>query len=38
MKKNYKYLDDINFPSDVKNVSINALQELSNESMNVFCN
>ena len=31
MKKNYKYLKDINFPSDIKKLSIEALQELSDE-------
>ena len=31
MKKNYKYLNDINFPSDIKKLSIKALQELSDE-------
>ena len=31
MKKNYKYLKDINFPSDIKKLSIKALQELSDE-------
>jgi 1-deoxy-D-xylulose-5-phosphate synthase len=31
MKQNYKFLKDINFPSDVKKLSISELQELSNE-------
>ncbi|MDA9233903.1 1-deoxy-D-xylulose-5-phosphate synthase [Candidatus Pelagibacter sp.] len=31
MKKNYKYLKDINFPSDIKKISENKLQELSDE-------
>ena len=31
MKKNYKYLNNINFPSDIKKLSVDKLQELSNE-------
>ena len=31
MKKNYKYLNNINFPSDIKKLSFKALQDLSNE-------
>jgi len=31
MKKNYKYLKDINFPADIKKLSENNLQELSDE-------
>ena len=31
MKKNYKYLNDINFPSDIKKLSIEKLRELSDE-------
>ena len=31
MNKNYKYLDDINFPSDIKKYSENDLQEIANE-------
>ena len=31
MKKDYKYLKDINFPSDIKKLSENQLQELSRE-------
>ena len=31
MKKNYKYLNDINFPSDIKKLSIEELRELSDE-------
>jgi len=31
MTKNYKYLDGINFPLDIKKLSENNLQELSNE-------
>tara|TARA_B110000196_G_scaffold313113_2_gene319307 strand:+ start:466 stop:2379 length:1914 start_codon:yes stop_codon:yes gene_type:complete len=31
MKKNYKYLNDINFPSDLKKLPESELQELSNE-------
>ncbi len=31
MKKNYKYLKNINFPSDIKKLSVDKLQELSNE-------
>ena len=31
MKKKYKYLDNINFPSDIKKLSVDKLQELSNE-------
>ena len=31
MKKNYKYLNNINFPSDIKKISADKLQELSNE-------
>jgi 1-deoxy-D-xylulose-5-phosphate synthase len=31
MKKDYKYLKDINFPSDIKKLSENKLQELSDE-------
>jgi len=31
MKKNYKYLQDIKFPSDIKKLSEKNLQELSNE-------
>ena len=31
MKKNYKYLNNINFPSDIKKLSADKLQKLSNE-------
>ena len=31
MKKNYKYLNDINFPSDIKKLSTEELRELSDE-------
>ena len=31
MKKDYKYLDNINFPSDIKKLSVNELQKLSDE-------
>ena len=31
MKKNYKYLNNINFPSDIKKLPSEALQDLSNE-------
>ena len=31
MKKNYKYLNDINFPSDIKKLSTKDLKELSDE-------
>ena len=31
MRKNYKYLNNINFPSDIKKLSFKALQDLSNE-------
>jgi len=31
MKKNYKYLDNINFPSDLKKLDMIELKELSNE-------
>ncbi len=31
MKKNYKYLNNINFPSDIKKLKQNELKELSNE-------
>ena len=31
MKQEYKFLKDINFPSDLKKVSENDLQELSDE-------
>ena len=31
MKKNYKYLNNINFPSDIKKLSFKVLQDLSNE-------
>jgi len=31
MKKDYKYLQEINFPSDIKKLSENQLQELSDE-------
>ena len=31
MTKDYKYLKDINFPSDIKKLSENDLQELSDE-------
>ena len=31
MKPNYKFLKDINFPSDIKKLSENNLQELSDE-------
>ena len=31
MKKNYKYLNNINFPSDIKKLSADKLQQLSNE-------
>ena len=31
MKKNYKYLNNINFPSDIKKLSVDKLQELSKE-------
>ena len=31
MKQNYKFLDDINFPSDLRKISENNLQEVSNE-------
>ena len=31
MIKNYKFLDDINFPSDLRKISENNLQEVSNE-------
>jgi len=31
MKKNYKYLNNINFPSDIKKLSTEELRELSNE-------
>ncbi len=31
MKKNYKYLNNINFPSDIKKLPSKALQDLSNE-------
>ena len=31
MKKNYKYLNDINFPSDIKKLSTKDLKELSGE-------
>ena len=31
MKKNYKYLNNINFPSDIKKLPFKSLQDLSNE-------
>ena len=31
MTQNYKFLDDINFPSDIKKLSEDSLQELSEE-------
>ena len=31
MKKDYKYLNNINFPSDIKKLSVNELQKLSDE-------
>ena len=31
MKKNYKYLNNINFPSDIKKLKQNELKELSKE-------
>ena len=31
MKKNYKYLNNINFPSDIKKLSTEELRELSDE-------
>ena len=31
MKKNYKYLNNINFPSDIRKLSTEELRELSDE-------
>ena len=31
MKQNYKFLDNINFPSDIRKLSENDLQEVSDE-------
>jgi len=31
MKKNYKFLNDINFPSDLRKVSENDLQKVADE-------